>query len=240
MKYLELTGGNKPSAAVILFAGGDGVLDLQADGRIATDLELNFLIRSRELFSREGLVVAAVDTASDSRKGMNGDVRLSAQHAQDIAHVIATLRRRTEVPIWLVGSSSGTISGASVAARLADSASEPDGVVLTSPQSTLVEGLCGRTIYYASLSEIRVPVLALSHREDGCPCSPGNAAAGAKLMAALKRAPAKEHKTFAGGGPPLSKGPCLARTQHGFWGIEGQVIKAMAAWMAAHPAGRSR
>jgi hypothetical protein len=216
---------------VILFAGGNGILNLSPAGAIGTDLALNFLIRSRQLFAREGLAVAAVDVASDRRGGLNGDIRLSQQHAQDIARVIASLRSRMGVPVWLAGTSSGTISAAGVAARLGGAPAGPNGVVLTSTQSTLVTGLCGRTVYFAQLSAIRVPVLALSHSRDGCPCSPGSAEAGAKLMAALGGAPAKEHRAFSGGSPPLSTGPCLARTPHGFLGLEGEVVKAIARWI---------
>ncbi len=232
MNYLEIRGSERPSPVVILFAGGNGVLALQPSGKIATDLDLNFLIRSRELFAREGLAVAALDVASDLRRsGMNGDIRLSAQHAQDVAQVIAVLRKRIGTPVWLVGTSSGTLSAAGVAARLALSEPRPDGVVLTSTQTTLVPGYCGRTVYFAKLAAISAPVLAVSHGDDACPCSPGHAKAGAKLMAALGAAPAKEHKTFTGGAPPLSKGPCLARAPHGFFGIEGTVIKAIAEWI---------
>jgi hypothetical protein len=232
MKYLEIRGSERPSAVVILFAGGDGVLALQPSGKIGTDLALNFLIRSRELFAREGMAVAALDVASDlPRGGMNGDIRLSAQHAHDVAQVIADLRKRIGAPVWLVGTSSGTISAAGVAARLSQSEPRPDGVVLTSTQSTLVAGLCGRTVYFAKLAAIRAPVLAVSHRDDACPCSPGNAKAGAKLIAALGAASVKEHKIFTGGSPPLSKGPCEARVPHGFFGVEGEVIKAIAEWI---------
>jgi pimeloyl-ACP methyl ester carboxylesterase len=231
MKYLEITASKTPRATVILFAGGNGVLDLQPSGKIGTDLSLNFLIRSRELFARQGLAVAALDVASDQRRGMNGEMRLSMQHAQDVGRVIAVLKKRFGAPVWLVGTSSGTISAAGVAARLAQSELHPSGVVLTSTQSTLVQGVCGRTVYFAQLSAIRVPVLAVSHRDDLCPCSPGSPKAGAKLMAALSQAPAKEHKILTGGAPPLSTGPCLARTPHGFFGIEGEVVRAVAAWI---------
>jgi hypothetical protein len=232
MNYLDIRGSKRPSAVVILFAGGNGILALQPSGKIGTDLGLNFLIRSRELLAREGLAVAALDVASDLRRsGMNGDIRLSAQHAQDVAQVIAALRKRSGAPVWLVGTSSGTLSAAGVAARLALSESPPDGVVLTSTQTTLVAGLCGRTVYFAKLAAIRSPVLAVSHSDDGCPCSPGSAKAGAKLMAALDAASVKEHKVFTGGAPPLSKGPCLARAPHGFFGIEGTVVRAIANWI---------
>ena len=235
MNYLEIKGKEPPRATVVLFAGGNGVLALAPSGEIGTDLSLNFLIRSRKHFASAGLAVAALDVASDlRRKGLNGDIRLSAQHAQDVARVISVLKTRIGAPVWVVGTSSGTISAASVAARLAQSEPRPDGVVLTSTQTTLVKGLCGRTVYFASLDEIHVPVLAVSHRDDRCPCSPGSAAAGAKLMAVLKGTSVKEHKIVTGGNPPLSKGPCMARTPPGFFSIETEVVKAIAGWIAQH------
>src|SRR5262245_51894782 len=65
MKYLEIKPSERPKAVVILFAGGNGELALQPSGKIGTDLALNFLISSRELFAQEGLAVAALDVASD-------------------------------------------------------------------------------------------------------------------------------------------------------------------------------
>jgi hypothetical protein len=133
MKYLEIAASERPRAAVVLMAGGKGVLGLSPSGEIGTDLKLNFLMRTREQFAGAGMVVAALDVASDQMRGLNGDIRLSAGHAQDIAKVIADLKRRHNVPVWLVGTSASTISAVSVAARFADPKSGgPDGLVLTS------------------------------------------------------------------------------------------------------------
>jgi hypothetical protein len=243
MNYLGLVGIGKPTAAVILLPGGKGVLSLGPAGSIGTDLKQNFLIRSRELFAREGFYVAALDTASDREGGMDGAYRLSLQHAREIGHVIANLKSRLGVPVWLVGTSSGTLSIVNAAVRLPMSdpmgsgrASQPhlprpDGVVATSSQTVLTP-YCGKTVYEASLSTIQVPVLVVSHRNDGCECSPGSAAAGTKLVAALTGTATKEHKMFAGGVPPAS-GPCAARAPHGFFGIEDWVVKSIADWIKA-------
>ena len=108
----------------------------------------------------------------------------------------------------------------------------PDGIVTTSSMTVLTP-YCGMTVYEASLSAIHGAVLAISHRDDGCECSPGSAAAGAKLVAALTGTAVKEHKIFTGGLPPVS-GPCAARAPHGFFGIEGSVVKAIADWIKSH------
>ena len=134
---------------------------------------------------------------------MNGAIRLSPQHAQDIGKVMAEVKKRAGAPVWLVGTSAGTLSAASAAARLARSPSRPHGIVLTSTMTTLdAAGHCGKSVYHASLAAIKGPVLIVSHRDDGCRCTPGGSTAGAKLVATLSGLPAKEHMIFTGGSPP--------------------------------------
>jgi len=232
VSYLGLVAPAKPSAAVVLLAGGQGLLSLGQAGSIGTDLRRNFLIRSRELFALQGFYVAALDAASDLDEGMNGAYRLSLRHARELGHVIAHLKGRLGVPVWLVGTSSSTLSVASAGARLpAASLPRPDGIVMTSSMTELTP-YCLKSVYDAPLSAIRGPVLVVSHRDDGCACTPGSAAAGSRLLAALTSASAKEHKVFNGGLPPVS-GPCAARAPHGFFGIEDRVVKWIADWIRA-------
>ena len=235
MRYLALAPGAPPKAAVILLAGGNNVLKLGPMGAIGTDLRLNFLIRSRELFVNEGLYAVALDVASDRPGGMDGSVRLSPQYARDVGKVIADVAKRSGAPVWLVSNSSSTLSAVGVGARLssADPAMRPRGIVLSSTQTTFVANFCGKTVYDAPLAAVRLPVLIVSHRDDGCKCSPGSAAVGNKLLAALSGATAKEHKIFTGGSAPIS-GPCDARAPHGFFGIEAAVVKAIADWIKGH------
>jgi pimeloyl-ACP methyl ester carboxylesterase len=239
VKYLALTPGMKPHQAVILFAGGNGLLNLQADGSIGTNLSGNFLVRSRQLFVKRGLFVAVVDTPNQVT--IDGNVRLSAQYAQDIGHVIADVRERIldGGKVWLVGTSTGTMSAASIAARMPlasppikDNLRRPDGVILTATQTTLVPGLCGRTVFNAKLGAVNVPTLVASHIADGCKCSP--AKTSAKVIAALSGAPAKASEVFKGGNPPKSTDPCMAFTPHGFVGIEDSVVDAIAAFIGKH------
>ncbi len=236
MRYLALAPAGQPRAAVILLAGGNGALRLSPSGSIGS-LGGNFLIRAREQFTRHDLFVAALDAASDRQGGMNGQVRLSEQHAQDIGKVMADVKNRTGgTPVWLIGTSAGTLSAANAGARLsgADQATRPHGIVLTSTMTTLdAAGFCGRSVYDTGLGEIRVPVLVVSHQDDGCRCSPGSSAVGARLLASLPRAPAKELKIFTGGRDPISE-PCEARSPHGFFGIEVSVVEFIADWIKVH------
>jgi pimeloyl-ACP methyl ester carboxylesterase len=237
IKYLALSPQTKPRNAVILFAGGNGLLNLQADGSIAS-LSGNFLVRSREQFVQSDLFVAVADTPNQVT--INGNVRLSAQYAQDLGHVIADVRGRIDGgKVWLIGTSTGTMSAASVAARLplvrsrsADNLRRPDGVVLTATQTNVIKGHCGRTVFNAQLAAINVPVLVAHHLADACECSPPKLAS--RVVAALAGAPAKELITFSGGLPPKSPDACMARTPHGFLGLEDKVVTAIAGWIRAH------
>ena len=118
VKYLALAPTTRPGDAVILFAGGNGLLNLQPDGSIGTNLSGNFLVRSRDRFVKRNLFVAVVDTPN--QVAIDGNVRLSSQYAQDMAHVIADVRNRIPdgAKVWLIGTSTGTMSAASIAARL--------------------------------------------------------------------------------------------------------------------------
>jgi hypothetical protein len=118
MRSLAITPGGQPRAAVILLAGGNGVLRLSPSGTIGS-LSLNFLIRLRDQFARHDLFVAALDAASDNQGGMDGAIRLSGTHAQDIGRVIADIKNRTGGgAIWLIGNSAGTLSAANARAAL--------------------------------------------------------------------------------------------------------------------------
>jgi hypothetical protein len=240
VKYLALAKPKTtPATAVMLFAGGNGLLNLQPNGSIGTNLAGNFLVRSRDRFVQRNLFVAVVDTPN--QVAIDGNVRLSAQYAQDMARVIADVRNHITSGgrVWLVGTSTGTMSAANIAARLPriapptkDNLRRADGIVLTATLTNVVKGYCGRSVFNAQLSAIKVPALVAHHLSDGCGCSPPKFAA--KVVAALTGAPAKELITFKGGSPPKSKDPCMAMTPHGFLGIEDQVVGAIADWIGMH------
>ena len=62
-----------PKAAVILFAGGDGGLEISPEGGIGS-LKGNFLVRTRQQFVLQGLSVALVDAPSNrQRKAFTGE-----------------------------------------------------------------------------------------------------------------------------------------------------------------------
>jgi len=214
-----------PKAAVVLLAGGHGGLQIFPNGSFKWG-EGNFLIRSRQLFADQGLLVAVVDAPSDRQSPpfLQG-FRQRPEHAADLKAVIAWLRENGKVPVWLVGTSRGTQSAAYVATELAG-ADGPDGIVLN---STILSDDKGRPVPAMPLDRLRIPVLVVHHEQDGCAlCAFANVPA---LMGKLGNAPRKELLAFQGG---ASRGdPCEAFAYHGFNGIEREVVTQTVAWILA-------
>jgi pimeloyl-ACP methyl ester carboxylesterase len=233
LRYAAFVPDAAPRAAVILFVGGQGALNIPDQPGPNWQNPGNFLSRSRELFRRHGLYVVVVDAPSDRRQGMINNFRITSNHAADLAVVIADLRQRVPaVPIWLIGTSRGSISAANVAARL-QGAQGADGVVLTSSVTRASTGAMSPSrdaIFDADLSAIRIPALVVSHRGDTCQASvPADAAV---LLHKLSSAPRKEVLMFEGGDPPRSD-VCEAYAAHGYLGIEERVVHAIADWILA-------
>ena len=214
-----------PVASVIIFAGGDGNLAMTADG--IGQLQGNFLVRTRMRWVREGFLVAVLDQPSDRKNGL-WNFRTTPEHATDVKQAIAAMREITRAPVWLVGTSMGSLSAANAAARLTEGG--PDGIVLTS-SVTETSRMSYETTRHAGLGDIRVPALVVHHKDDTCRASPYSGAED--ILKALKRAPVKELMAFEGGSPAISQ-PCEAKAAHGYLGIEAQVVSAIGAWIRAH------
>jgi pimeloyl-ACP methyl ester carboxylesterase len=218
-----LTPPGPPVASVILFTGGNGILGSMHRRALNSR---NFLIRTRGDYAAAGFLVASVDAPSDHPEGMDG-FRSSREHAEDIAAVIAYLRQKASVPVWLIGTSMGTISAANAAARLKSGG--PDGLVLTS--SIVAAGRISAAIGdRVDLGAIAVPTLVVHNREDACPVCPFSAVPG--LLAALTRAPRKALIAVNGGSPPQSA-PCQPLARHGYFGIEDEVVADIVRWIEA-------
>jgi hypothetical protein len=215
----------KPRAAVILFAGGDGGITLEAYGHIPK-LRGNFLVRTRQEFADKGFTTVVIDAPSDKQSPpyLSGS-RQTAEHVADVKAVIAWLREQSKIPVWLIGTSRGTQSVGYIATQLPQAEGGPDGIVLT---SSIVRDQHSRAVPEMALDRVRIPVLVAHHREDGC-----RVCLFADVPPVLERltaTPRKELMVFDGG---ISVGdPCEARAYHGFNGIEREVIARIAAWIA--------
>ena len=214
-----------PKATVILFAGGHGGLQVAPNGSLKWG-EGNFLVRTRQLFADQGLLVVVVDAPSDRQSApFLGGFRQKPEHAADIKAVIAWARGQATVPVWLVGTSRGTQSAAFIATAL-EKTEGPDGLVLT---STILSDDKGRPVPAMPLGKVRIPVLVVHHEQDGCiHCAFSDIPA---LMGKLGEAPRKQLWSFTGG---ENRGdPCEARAYHGFNGLERDVVAQTVGWILA-------
>lgn len=215
----------KPRAAVVLFAGGDGGIQIQPDGVITRGG--NFLVRTRQLFAEQGLSTVVIDAPSDRQSPpfLSGH-RQTDEHVTDVKAVIAWLRQQSRIPVWLIGTSRGTQSVGHIATHLPVADGGADGIVLT---STVLSDPRSRAVPEMALERIRIPVLVTHHREDSCRvCRYSDVP---RLMDKLTTPPRKELITFEGG---ISVGdPCEARAYHGYNGIEREVVQRIAAWITA-------
>ena len=210
---------DRPAASVILFPGGNGKTPLDKLQPKMFVKKGNFLVRIRYDLERLGLMVAVIDVPSDQQLGGMITFRHSDEHARDIGAVVDYMKTKAPVPVWLVGTSRGTESAAAVAIKLGP---RIDGVVLTS--SIVVDNRGGSSVLRLPLSAIRVPVLAVAHRDDNCHVTPASGAEA--IVAAAGASPRKKALLFEGGGPERSD-PCEALAHHGFVDIEKQVAAAI-------------
>jgi hypothetical protein len=210
-----------PAAVALLLPGGNGKVALW---KFNPPKSRNFLVRTRGAFSAAGLAAVVVDVPSDRRRPGLSDFRSSEDHRADIKAVIAWARARWKAPLWLVGTSRGTVSAAYLGTLAG-----VDGVAMTS-SVTLSSNSDPATAMDAKLEAIAAPVLLVHHNADECRVTPPEGVGW--LRDRLKASRKVETLWFEGGDDPVS-GPCRAMSAHGFLGIENKVVAAMAARMKA-------
>lgn len=217
-----------PIGSVVLMAGGDGVLNVDEQGRIGSGLAENHLVRTRAAYAKAGYAVFVPDVASD-QKGTRG-YRFSTAYAQDVAAVVAAAQQVAR-PVAIIGTSRGALAVASVLTK--QSTVMPDAAVISSGVLLGNDGNAGSASTVGDVKSIRVPVLLLRHRLDSCRVSsPGDAD---KFKAMLTGAPRVDIVTLDGGSPRGNTAdPCGAAHFHGFYGIDDQAVAATVQWLAAN------
>jgi hypothetical protein len=216
-------------AVAVLFPGSGGLLQLRTEKGQPKFNQGNFLVRSRAEFVKRGVVAAIVDAPSDQQGGwgMGDEFRLGDVHFTDISAVIEDLGKRFPgLSLYLVGTSRGTISAASLGARLGQRVT---GVVLTSTmfrQAPRKSKEPGPGLSNFDFATIKIPVLFVHRVSDQCEVTPYSDAA--RL--------ADKYPLIAvfGGNSPQS-GPCDAFSQHGYLGKEPETIEQIVNWMLKKP-----
>ena len=205
-------------ATVFLFPGGAGGFGRIEAGKA---MGMNFLIRSEPFFIANGFNVAIFGRPSDSQDLDYAD-RISDTHMADVRKVLEFVKHKADVPVWMVGTSRGTISATAAAINLPG---EMAGVVLT---SSVVSYKKPGAVPKQDLDRIRVPVLVLHHAKDACPwCQPHEVPA---ILRGLKNAPVKK-EIMVGGGENPTGNVCEALHWHGYIGMEREAVDLIGNWI---------
>jgi predicted esterase len=208
-------------ANLVLLSGGAGGIGY----RNGAPQSANFLIRSRDHFAtgnpNGAFNIALLGNASDLRQ-LDPVLRVRTEHLQDIAAVIAHIRARNSAPIWLIGTSQGSISVAAAAIELGD---KVDGIVLSAPYTAFKTQT---SVPKQAIDKIQVPVLVISHEKDACSVTRPDE--NKYIMDKLKQARVKKQILLSGGQDPTGEA-CEALHWHGYINAEAQASKAITDWI---------
>ncbi|MBO0661572.1 alpha/beta hydrolase [Jiella sp. MQZ9-1] len=212
-----------PRATLIMLPGGTGEVGLRRDGAVRHDD--NFVVRTRQAFVARGYAVLIPETvAKINLRGM----RSSPAYGRVVDGLAEYARQRFGVPVFLVGTSQGTIAAMNGAAHAPSGL--VSGVVLS--ESISVPGRRStETVFDADPPGVRVPALVIANRDDRCDVAPP--AMAPRIASAMAHSPSVRVLRVEGG-EQRSKTACGSRSPHGYDGIERPVIAAITAWLRAH------
>jgi hypothetical protein len=203
---------------VVLLPGGDAGTGKIVDGIPSSR---NFLVRAREAFYAGQYNVVIAFRPSDLQN-LDYSYRTSAAHIAEVAQAVDFAQHQFKVPVWLVGTSRGSVSA--TAATIVLGQAKLAGLVLT---SSVTHGKPG-AITSQAIDHISIPTMVVHHKNDLCKiCSP---TAASQITASLTAAPQKKFMLIEGGSDP-SGDFCEALHWHGFINYEAQTVHLITEWM---------
>lgn len=213
-----------PKAVAVLLPGGDGNIHLRMENGVIAFNPGNFLVRSRNWFTADDVTVAILDSPSDMH-GMNDAFRMGTEHTADVKGVVADLKTRfPSLPVYLIGTSRGTVSAAYAGRALGDNIA---GVVLTS-SVILANRKGGSGLSDFDYATLKQPVLLVHHGDDGCGVCPYQ---GAQKIAQEHHLPL----ITVHGGKPAESAECDPFSAHGYFGKERETVDAITQWIFGKP-----
>ena len=192
-----------PVANIVFLPGREGVLDVTDDGSMdPIPARCAPFIRTRDAFAARGFALALVDRTSDGK----------VQQYADVREVVDYVRRRDDVPTWIVGGSGSTFAALSFAGAFPPD--EPLGVVIFSPGDA----------DFSRARAVKRSILVIYHQDDA-----RSRPRVDRLFAALNAAPVKERIGLEGG-----RGGEECGGHHLFMGIDSKFVAAVADFIDAH------
>jgi dienelactone hydrolase len=199
----------KPKAVVLLFIGGDGLLELKPDGSTAKENPLN---RSAGLWGSHGINSVLVDSPYDLGDARRGNVRGKSEHLSRVESVVKYYKNKFNVPVWIFGHSMGTVTAIQFANQSERSAAVT-GIIIAGTH--IGENLS------ASFSK---PVMAIHHKKEACPATPISAS---ESIIKGRSKDTKSELFMIDGGENVGK-VCMGLAYHGFNKVEDQMVRAAA------------
>lgn len=212
-----------PRATLVMLPGGTGDVGERADGDLRHDN--NFVVRTRAAWVARGYAVLIPDTVG--RTNLRG-VRSSPAYGRLVEGLAAFAYDQRRAPVFLVGTSQGTIAAMNGAAHA------PSGLIagLVLTEAVSVPGrLSSETVFDADPQDVRVPALVVANRDDACDVAP--AAMAPRIAAAMTHAPSARVLSVSGGEQRSNKA-CGSLSPHGYYGIEQPVIEGITGWLRAN------
>lgn len=211
-----------PRATLVMLPGGSGDVGVARDGDIRHDD--NFVVRTRDAWVARGYAVLIPDAFD--HENLRGQ-RSSMGYAALVAALVRAAHERANGPVFLLGTSQGSIAAMNGAAHAASGSIA--GVVLT--ESVSIMGGSHETVFDADPAHVRVPALVVANRDDTCNVAPPSQAP--RIAAAMRRSP-DVHVLYVRGGTQQSSKACGSLTPHGYFGIEDEVVGRIAEWLDSH------
>ncbi len=177
-----------PLGTIVMLPGGAGDVGIEADGDLVHGK--NFVVRTRGMWLARGYALVIPD-ALDSQN-MRG-LRSSPEYAQVIQDLVRFVHSEVPGPVFLLGTSQGSIAAMNAAAHL--SKNTLAGVVLT--ESVSRPGKSGETVFDASPDRVTVPALIVANRDSACRVAPAEDAP--RIAAAMTHAAQAEVVYVQGG-----------------------------------------
>lgn len=213
----------RPRATLVMLPGGTGDIGVRRDGDLRHDD--NFVVRTRAAWVALGYAVLIPDTID--RANLRG-VRSSPSYARLVDSLAGYARDQLRAPVFLVGTSQGTIAAMNGAAHAQHGLIA--GIVLT--ESVSVPGRRStETVFDAQPQDVRVPALIVANRDDTCDVAPP--AMARQIAAAMTRSPSVRLLPVSGG-DQRSDNACGSLSPHGYFDIEQKVIGSITDWLRAN------
>jgi hypothetical protein len=216
ISYFWMTNPNA-KATVLLIPGGQGGMGYK-DGQPGSG---NFLVRSRQHFIDNDLNVAILGNPSDKPR-LDHVWRVDPRHAQDVLAVAKSIKAASPLPLWIVGTSNGTISAAALGIAIPE---QFQGLVFT---SSVMSWRIREAVPRQNVELIRLPVLFYHHEGDKCASTLAEELEG--TIARFKNAEVKKAMVVSGG-EGAEGDPCEAFHYHGFIGMEKQAVNDISSWI---------